>query len=120
MIKNSKILLQLCFLHGFQNSPLIAAKETKWHKINLEQNEARSSVGYTLSTPKRSKKSNLPPVNMDRSEITHRIAKLSIPFICNTGQTNKKVKYYARTFGGNVFITKDGEIVYSLVQFGNI
>ena len=27
---------------------------------------------------------------------------------------DKKVKFYANTFGGTVFVTKDGEIVYSL------
>jgi len=37
-----------------------------------------------------------------------------MPFIANNGQTNERVKFYANTFGGTVFVTKDGEIVYSL------
>jgi len=37
-----------------------------------------------------------------------------MPFISNRGQTNKDVKFYANTFGGTVFVTHDGEIVYSL------
>jgi hypothetical protein len=37
-----------------------------------------------------------------------------MPFIANKGQTDEKVAFYAKTFGGAVFVTKDGEIVYSL------
>ena len=39
---------------------------------------------------------------------------LTVPFIENKGQVNKEVAYYAKTFGGTVFVTKKGEIVYSL------
>ncbi len=37
-----------------------------------------------------------------------------MPFIANTGQTDDRVAFYARTFGGTVFVTHEGEIVYSL------
>ena len=37
-----------------------------------------------------------------------------MPFIANNGQVDAQVKFYAKTFGGMVFVTKDGEIVYSL------
>ncbi len=40
--------------------------------------------------------------------------KLHVPFIANEGQADEQVKYYAKTFAGSVFVTKDGEIVYSL------
>lgn len=40
---------------------------------------------------------------------------LHLPFISNAGQTHEKVKYHADTFVGKVFITKEGEIVYSLL-----
>ncbi|OOP55044.1 MAG: hypothetical protein AYP45_17030 [Candidatus Brocadia carolinensis] len=40
---------------------------------------------------------------------------LHLPFITNAGQTHEKVKYHADTFVGKVFITKDGEIVYSML-----
>ncbi|MCF6149919.1 MAG: hypothetical protein E3K37_14795 [Candidatus Kuenenia sp.] len=46
--------------------------------------------------------------------VSQKIKKLQIPFIANEGQADKKVAYYANTFGGTVFITKDGEIVYSM------
>lgn len=46
--------------------------------------------------------------------VIEKIQRLQIPFIANTGQTDERIKFYATTFGGSVFITKDGEIVYSL------
>ena len=39
---------------------------------------------------------------------------ISIPFIKNEGQVDKRVKFYARTFGGTLFITRDGQLVYNL------
>ncbi|MCF6150237.1 MAG: hypothetical protein E3K37_16475 [Candidatus Kuenenia sp.] len=39
---------------------------------------------------------------------------LHIPFITNQGQVNGRVIYYASTFGGTVFVTHEGNIVYSL------
>ena len=50
----------------------------------------------------------------EKPKITPMMAKLHIPFIANKGQTDRNVKYYANTFGGTVFITKEGEIIYSL------
>lgn len=47
-------------------------------------------------------------------EFIKKIQRLRIPFIINAGQTHEKVKFYAHTFGGSVFITTDNEIVYSL------
>src|SRR5512135_2666487 len=37
-----------------------------------------------------------------------------IPFIANSGQTDPTVAYYAPTFVGTVFVTRDGRIVYEL------
>ena len=37
-----------------------------------------------------------------------------MPFIANNGQMDEQVRFYAKTFGGTVFVTKDGEIVYAL------
>ena len=39
---------------------------------------------------------------------------LKVPFIANQGQHDQSVRFYAPTFGGTVFVTDDGEIVYSL------
>ena len=49
-----------------------------------------------------------------KAEVIQKTKKLQMPFIANNGQTNERVKFYANTFGGTVFVTKDGEIVYSL------
>ncbi len=49
-----------------------------------------------------------------KEEVIQRTKKLQMPFIANEGQTDEKVAFYANTFGGTVFVTKDGEIVYSL------
>src|SRR3990167_131564 len=49
-----------------------------------------------------------------KEEFARKTKKLQIPFIANNGQVDKQVKYYANTFGGTVFVTKDGEIVYAL------
>ncbi len=50
----------------------------------------------------------------EKAKIRSKLLKVKIPFIENKGQTNEKVAYYAKTFGGTVFVTKKGEIVYSL------
>ncbi len=39
---------------------------------------------------------------------------LPMPFIANNGQVDGQVAFYAKIFGGTVFVKKDGEIVYSL------
>ena len=49
-----------------------------------------------------------------KPEVEHKMKKLHVPFIANKGQVDEQVKYYAKTFAGSVFVTKDGEIVYSL------
>ncbi|HHT9112603.1 MAG TPA: DUF7948 domain-containing protein [Candidatus Wunengus sp. YC65] len=49
-----------------------------------------------------------------KEDVAHKIQKIQIPFVANNGQVDAQVKYYANTFGGTVFLTKEGEIVYSL------
>src|SRR3989304_4544454 len=56
---------------------------------------------------------------LDKAEFAQKTRKLQIPFIANNGQVDDRVKFYAKTFGGTVFVTKDGEIVYSLPKFEN-
>ena len=55
-----------------------------------------------------------------KAEVIQKTAKLQMPFIANNGQMDKKVKFYANTFGGSVFVTKDGEIVYALPKSGDV
>ena len=54
----------------------------------------------------------------NKREILNKAYTLQIPFIENKGQIKgESVSYYAKTFGGTVFITKDGKVVYSLPKF---
>lgn len=51
-------------------------------------------------------------------KIVKGVSKIRMPFIANKGQIeNESVKFYARTFGGTVYVTKNGELVYSLPEF---
>ncbi len=54
------------------------------------------------------------PTAAERTKIEKAVKALSIPFVANAGQADPKVAYYAQTFAGTVFVTKSGEIVYSL------
>jgi hypothetical protein len=51
---------------------------------------------------------------LSKTDIIQTTKKIQIPFIANNGQTDKRVMYYANTFGGAVFLMNDAEIVYSL------
>ncbi len=51
---------------------------------------------------------------VDKTQIASKMTGMSIPFIANEGQMDEQVSYYANTFGGTVFVTNQGEIVYSL------
>ncbi len=52
--------------------------------------------------------------HVDKAAFAQKTKKLQIPFIANNGQVDERVKFYANTFGGTVFVTNDGEIVYAL------
>lgn len=48
-----------------------------------------------------------------------RLAKaLSTPFVSNEGQSHPEVAYYTRTFAGTAFVTRSGELVWSLPGTG--
>ena len=49
-----------------------------------------------------------------QAEIARKIKNLHIPFVTNEGQVDGGVRFYANTFGGTVFVTNEGEIVYAL------
>ena len=51
-----------------------------------------------------------------KEELVQKTRTLQMPFIANNGQVDEQVAFYAKTFGGTVFVTKDGEIVYSLPE----
>ena len=41
---------------------------------------------------------------------------IEMPFIKNVGQINQSVAFFAPTFGGTVFVSKKGELIYALPQ----
>ena len=47
-------------------------------------------------------------------EIVKKAQMLTVPFILNKGQVDARVKFYAHTFGATIYVTSEGEIVYSL------
>ena len=55
----------------------------------------------------------------DTAELKPKLNKLKVSFINNQGQADKRVKFYAHTVGGTVFITDDGKIVYSFLAIEN-
>ena len=55
----------------------------------------------------------------DKAVFAQKTQKLQMPFIANNGQVDEQVEFYAKTFGGTVFVTKDGEIVYALPKSGD-
>jgi hypothetical protein len=46
------------------------------------------------------------------------VASLAIPFVPNQGQVDARVAFYAPLFTGTVFVTREGEIIYSLPAHG--
>ena len=57
---------------------------------------------------------NEPATKPTSQEFALKTARLQMPFIANNGQMDEQVKFYAKTFGGTLFVTKEGEIVYAL------
>jgi hypothetical protein len=51
-----------------------------------------------------------------KEELVKKTRTLQMPFIANNGQVDGQVAFYAKTFGGTVFVTKEGVIVYSLPE----
>ena len=58
----------------------------------------------------------LPPSAPARtpSEAAQALASVRLPFIANEGQVDARVAYYAHTFAGTVFVTRQGQLVYAL------
>jgi hypothetical protein len=50
----------------------------------------------------------------DKKEIMEKAYRMRLPFIANEGQIDKEAAFYARTFGGTLYVTEKGEMVYSL------
>src|SRR3989339_172060 len=111
------------FLIVFFTSSLIANQENP-DKPSIKRSNPQSEISNPPSV--NSNPSNLQSTiqnlsstsigepKFEKADVLQKTKKLQIPFIANEGQTDEKVAFYANTFGGSVFVTKDGEIVYSL------
>ena len=51
------------------------------------------------------------------SDQKEKINSISSPFVKNEGQKDEKVAYYADVNGGTLFVTKEGEMVYSFIKY---
>lgn len=49
-------------------------------------------------------------------DMSARIAAATVPFVANHGQLDARVSFYAHTFAGAVFVTRDGALVLSLPE----
>src|SRR5262245_14999171 len=80
--------------------------------LGADRHSTDGTQGGFVSQPSHSlgHKDNVPQA------VRQKIGKLHIPFIKNQGQTDAKVTFYARTFGGTVFVTQKGAFVYALSQ----
>ena len=59
-------------------------------------------------------------ISFEESEIMEQAVKLQVPFVANEGQVeNEAVRFYARTFGGTVFVEDGGVLTYTLPAAGN-
>ena len=47
-----------------------------------------------------------------------KVAGIKVPWVANQGQEDERVAFSAKTFGGTVFVTRTGEIVYALPKAG--
>ena len=102
----------ILFLIVFSIPSLIASQENS-NKPSFKSSIPQSAIQNLSSVSSGDPKSAfLNP--QSKAEVIQKTAKLQMPFIANNGQVDKQVKYYANTFGGTVFVTKDGEIVYAL------
>jgi hypothetical protein len=58
-----------------------------------------------------------PGKEINKSVVNEKVGKLHMPFMANRGQCDERVSFYAHTFGGAVFVTKDGDLVYSIPKY---
>ncbi|KOR29344.1 hypothetical protein TI04_08870 [Achromatium sp. WMS2] len=70
---------------------------------------ANLALGVTVGT--KADSPNQPP---DKAQVTAALANLAVPFEANVGQVDPQVAFQARTLAGPLFVTKSGELIWSL------
>ena len=99
------------FTYLFTPSPVMASGADTQQKID----EVTVDGNKTLDAATNDRSSEATTV---WKKFQKKVGSLQMPFIKNVGQTDKSVAYYAPTFGGTVFVTNEGQIVYSLTKEG--
>ncbi|KOR28036.1 hypothetical protein TI04_11960, partial [Achromatium sp. WMS2] len=70
---------------------------------------ANLALGATVGT-----KADSPNPVPDKAQVTAALANLAVPFEANVGQVDPQVAFQARTLAGPLFVTKSGDLVWSL------
>ena len=107
------IFLSLIFIMGLSACKTTQALSGHAKSKELAKNlspDKKPSIAHVQSSPADKSK------EVDKQAIMQKALKLQMPFIANEGQTAKEVGFYASTFGGAIYVTKKGEMVYSFSQ----
>ena len=56
----------------------------------------------------------------DKKEVMKKAFRVNVPFIANEGQIHKDASFYVKTFGGTLYVTEKGEMIYSLPKKSKI
>jgi hypothetical protein len=78
---------------------------------------ASAQSGPAVPTLAQSSLLSIPAAQPDTQRVTGSLTRLQIPFVENDSRMDPRVSYYASTFAGTVFVTRDGKIVYSLPSY---
>src|SRR3990167_6970863 len=114
------VLLSFSTVIGVTNMLVAHEKDTMQDtRCNIQDNRTSGIVDRASQCDSKSEIQNLSRTTtgdpqLDKAAFAQKTKKFQIPFIANNGQVADRVKFYANTFGGTVFVTKEGEIVYSL------
>ncbi|MBN1815760.1 MAG: S8 family serine peptidase, partial [Sedimentisphaerales bacterium] len=55
-----------------------------------------------------------PPSDEKIKAVQNKMGGIELPFVANLGQEDARVGYYTATAAGNIYVTRDGRLVYSL------
>jgi len=74
-----------------------------WHvaRVVLSSTLLLLSPAFSQATP-------------DPDTVRARLGGVGVPFVANEGQVDARVAYYAPTFAGTLFVTREGELVHAL------
>ena len=113
------LLVQSCRLNQNVLAQAVSMNQrgqSETNRLNLPDREVADKPSFKsfISQSENMFPTSIGDQQLKKSEVIRKTAILQMPFIANEGQTDEKVAFYADTFGGTVFVTEDGEIVYAL------